>query len=436
MVDDEAATESLTRGFNPVPVPILSWQDEDGAHQVAIGEPTILGSSARATVVAKSASVSRVHVELTPVPEGLWVHDLGSLNGTWVGDLRVDRVCITRDARLRFGALEASVSFRPMPSVVQLPWPTSTYRGLVGSTAIMRTLFSMIERVGQTESAVLVLGETGTGKEGVARALHEASSRADKPFVIVDCAALAAGVVEAELFGHVRGAFTGATSARIGHIEAANGGTIFLDEVGDLPLDFQPKLLRALEAKSIRRVGENVQRSVDVRVISATHRDLAVMVGRGEFREDLYFRLGVIPIRIPPLRDRQDDIDLLTEHFLQQRGALDRTLSASELIGLRGRAWRGNVRELRNFVERIMALGTEQALELDAQRPDAPSPTNEPDGIFDKRYRQFREEWIDRGEQEYIRRLLARHDRNVQAAADDAGVDRTYIYRLIRRHSL
>jgi len=386
MVDDEAATESLTRGFNPVPVPILSWQDEDGAHQVAIGEPTILGSSARATVVAKSASVSRVHVELTPVPEGLWVHDLGSLNGTWVGDLR--------------------------------------------------TLFSMIERVGQTESAVLVLGETGTGKEGVARALHEASSRADKPFVIVDCAALAAGVVEAELFGHVRGAFTGATSARIGHIEAANGGTIFLDEVGDLPLDFQPKLLRALEAKSIRRVGENVQRSVDVRVISATHRDLAVMVGRGEFREDLYFRLGVIPIRIPPLRDRQDDIDLLTEHFLQQRGALDRTLSASELIGLRGRAWRGNVRELRNFVERIMALGTEQALELDAQRPDAPSPTNEPDGIFDKRYRQFREEWIDRGEHEYIRRLLARHDRNVQAAADDAGVDRTYIYRLIRRHSL
>ena len=199
MVDDEAATESLTRGFNPVPVPILSWQDDDGAHQVAIGEPTILGSAARATVVAKAASVSRVHSELTPVHEGLWVHDLGSLNGTWVGDLRVDRVCITRDARLRFGALEASVSFRPMPSVVQLPWPTSTYRGLVGSTTIMRALFSMIERVGQTDSAVLVLGETGTGKEGVARALHEASSRADKPFVIVDCAALAAGVVEAEL---------------------------------------------------------------------------------------------------------------------------------------------------------------------------------------------------------------------------------------------
>jgi DNA-binding NtrC family response regulator len=321
----------------------------------------------------------------------------------------------------------------------------------------MRELFAMLARVAPMNASVLIQGETGTGKELVARAIHDASPRASGPFVVVDCAALPENLLDAELFGHSKGAFTGAVGAREGAIESAHGGTVFLDEIGELPMSMQPKLLRVLESRTVRRVGESTYRNVDVRFISATHRDLLTMVSAGEFREDLYFRFSVIPIRVPPLRDRKEDIEGLVNHFLA--GAGGGTVSPELMRELAGRPWRGNVRELRNFVERARALGTTEALAMSSAdgtpRSDPRQPVAGPavapadpaaapaaglglgdPAMFEQVYKAFRESWIDAGEREYMRRLLLRHARNVSNAAREAEVDRTYIYRLIRKHDL
>jgi two-component system response regulator GlrR len=282
-------------------------------------------------------------------------------------------------------------------------------------------------RVAQTDAPVLILGETGTGKELAARAIHDASSRASGPFVIVDCAALADNLIEGELFGHTRGAFTGAVVARAGSFEAASGGTIFLDEIGELPLAVQPKLLRALESKLVKRLGENEHRKVDVRLVAATHRDLRQMVNAGAFREDLYFRIAVLPLTIPPLRARPGDIGTLFRHFLNGRRPVQQ-ISEGELAQM---PWLGNVRELRNFVERA-AIGATAAA-----HPYDPAGGEGLSGVgFEQPFKEFRERWIEQGEREYLRRLLERHDRNVAGAAEQAGLDRTYVYRLLRKHGL
>jgi transcriptional regulator with PAS, ATPase and Fis domain len=312
----------------------------------------------------------------------------------------------------------------------------------------MRELYAKLARVASCPAPVLIEGETGTGKELVARSLHAASPRASKPFVVVDCASLPTHLLEAELFGHTRGAFTGALGQRTGAIESAHGGTVFLDEIGELPMSMQPKLLRVLEARTVRRIGENEQRSVDVRFVSATHRDLQRMVALGEFREDLYFRLSVIPIVVPSLRDRLDDIETLAAHFMGE----DRASMSSELVDhLRRCPWTGNVRELRNFIDRIKALGEDEALELTearasrttvegppSRRPYAPSQSGvhlrvdaqAPLGPF----RAFRDQWADRVEQFYLESLLTRHNHNVTSAAKEAELDRTYLYKLMRKH--
>ena len=279
---------------------------------------------------------------------------------------------------------------------------------------------------------------------------------------MVDCAALPENLLDVELFGHARGAFTGAVGARPGAIESADGGTVFLDEIGELPIAMQPKLLRVLESRTVRRVGETSYRTVDVRFLSATHRDLLTMVNAGEFREDLYFRLAVLPVAVPALRERKEDIELLVGHFLRAAGGPVH-VSAELVRELTSRPWRGNVRELRNFVDRARALGATQALammphgaplpanpqvsadagplsspQLGIADVVAPSATASPldARIFEQSYKDFRESWVDSGEKEYVRRLLLRHDRNVAAAAREADVDRTYIYRLIRKHEL
>jgi two-component system, NtrC family, response regulator GlrR len=278
---------------------------------------------------------------------------------------------------------------------------------------------------------VLIQGETGTGKELVARSLHDASRRAGGPFVVVDCAALPETLLDAELFGHTRGAFTGAAGARPGSFEVASGGTIFLDEIGELPMGLQPKLLRVLEARTIRRLGENEARPVDVRFISATHRDLRTMVNARAFREDLYFRLAVLPVTVPPLRDRPRDIRALAENFL---GPAAVGLLTPELVAdLEGRPWVGNVRELRNFIERLTALGAAEALALpgaDAGSGSAPAR------LEDLPFQEARDEARERFERSYLSALLERHGHNVSAAARAAGVHRTYIYRLIQKYAL
>jgi transcriptional regulator with GAF, ATPase, and Fis domain len=413
--------------------PELAWTDEAGAHRHVIGGRTTLGSAPGAEVRVLDREVSRLHAELEPTEQGTWVRDLGSRNGTFVGGLRVTAALLPDGARLRLGGTDLTLRYPSAPAPVEL-WPGARFGGLIGSSAPMRELYAGLARVAESDAPVLLLGETGTGKELAARAIHAASKRAAEPFVIVDCAALAGSLIEGELFGHARGAFTGAIGARAGSFEAASGGTIFLDEIGELPLAMQPKLLRALESGTIKRLGESEHRRVDVRLIAATHRDLARLVNSGAFREDLYFRVAVLPLVLPSLRARPSDIPLLFQHFLAGREPRE-PIPEQALLEL---PWLGNVRELRNFAERVCAIGAGGTL-----APASPAsatveapPTDAGAIPFDQPFKEFRERWIDCGEREYVRRLLERHGRNVPAAAEAAGLDRTYVYRLIRKHDL
>jgi two-component system response regulator GlrR len=418
--------------------PHLYWTDADGPHSAVVESRMVVGSAGGVDLVVKEPTVSRLHAELDPRASGLWVRDLGSRNGSFIDGVRVESGCVPERGRLRLGALEVAVSYGPQPTPVAL-WGQARFGPLVGASTPMRELFARLARIAAAEATVLMQGETGTGKELVARALHDASPRAQGPFVIVDCGALPESLLDAELFGHSRGAFTGATGARPGAFEAAHGGTLFLDEIGELPLPLQPKLLRVLEARTVRRLGENDPRPVDVRFVSATHRDLRTMVNARAFREDLYFRLAVLPVTIPPLRERVTDIALLAEHFLPPES---RGLLTPALIGeLESRPWLGNVRELRNFIDRLTTLGEQEAL-------SAPSPTAAgaaeaepppmrrllPTEWLNLPLREVRERCMSQMEQEYIEALLDTHGHNVTAAAQSAGIDRTHLHRLVRKY--
>ena len=408
--------------------PTLVWSDEAGAHEVVVTGRTTLGSAPGAQVRVSDREVSRLHAELEPTGRGTWVRDLGSRNGTYVEDLMVTAALLPDAARIRLGGVEMVLRYPPELSPVE-QWAEESFGGLIGASAAMRELFAQMARVSESDAPVLIFGETGTGKELAARAIHDASARAKEPFVIVDCAALASTLVEGELFGHARGAFTGAVATRAGSFEAAHGGSIFLDEIGELPPAMQPKLLRVLESQSVKRLGESEHRRIDVRLIAATHRDLRLMVNAGAFREDLYFRIAVLPLVLPPLRARQGDIPLLVRHFLRGRQPRE-PIAERELAQL---PWLGNVRELRNVVERACAFGAKDALGAAA---GVSAPADAAAATFEQPFKDFRERWIDDGEREYVRRLLERHGRNVSLAAGAAGLDRTYLYRLIRKHGL
>ena len=443
--------------------PRISWLDGGRQCSAIIDGRVLVGSSPESGLVIHDPTVSRLHAELETKQNGLWVRDLGSRNGTFVDGLQVTGARVPDKGKIRLGSTELHVDYNPGQVRSIDVWPEAGYGKLVGRSVRMRELFATLSRVAPMDASVLVYGETGTGKELVARAIHDTSPRASKPFVVVDCAALPESLLDAELFGHAKGAFTGAVGPRAGAIESADGGTVFLDEIGELPIAMQPKLLRVLESRTVRRVGETTHRQVDVRFVSATHRDLLMMVNAGEFREDLYFRLAVLPVHVPPLRERTDDIEVLVSHFLEAAGGPGHIHPElrRELVS---RPWRGNVRELRNFVDRARCLGASQALAMtpstrssdgaipsaapsgeQTARPSAePPPAASPPAtfsptdarMFEQAYKDFREAWVDCGEKEYIRRLLLRHDRNVAAAAREAEVDRTYIYRLIRKHEL
>jgi two-component system, NtrC family, response regulator GlrR len=426
--------------------PKVTWTDLQGAHVFTLGDRAIAGAASEAAIVLKDPTVSRLHAELELRDDGIWIRDLGSKNGTFVEGVRVTGARVPRVGRVHLGSALVRVEYARAPDTRDT-WPEDHYGPLLGGSRPMRVLFAMIDRVARTEASILVQGETGTGKELVARAIHDASPRSKGPFVVVDCGAIPENLVESQLFGHAKGAFTGAMAPRMGDLEAADGGTLFLDEIGELPLSMQPKLLRALESRTIRRVGETATRAVDVRFVSATHRDLGAMVNAGAFREDLYFRLAVVPLRIPSLRERLEDLPQLVQRFVPKgSGAVNVELFAE----LSQRPWLGNVRELRNFVERALAMGTHEALrasdgdaKIGARRGGEGGEGAEAglvaaaSGVsLDQPLREFREQWNDHGEREYVRRLIAAHAGNVSAAAQTAGVDRTYVHRLIKKHGL
>jgi len=410
--------------------PELTWTDEAGPHRHLVAGRTTLGSAPGTQVRIADREVSRLHAELEPTERGTWVRDLGSRNGTHVGNLLVTAALVPDGAQIRVGGTELVLRYPPQPSPIEL-WPEDRFGGLIGTSPAMRELFAQMARVSVSDAPVLILGETGTGKELAARAIHDASARAAGPFVIIDCAALSASLIEGELFGHARGAFTGALAARAGAFEAASGGTVFLDEIGELSPPMQPKLLRVLESATVKRLGESEHRRVDVRLIAATHRDLRRSVNAGAFREDLYFRIAVLPLLLPPLRARAADIPLLYRHFLRGRQTAE-PVAERDLLQM---PWLGNVRELRNFVERACAMGAAAFEPREAPDPGADGAAAAALSL-EQPFKDFRERWIDQGEREYVSKLLERHQRNVSAAAEAAGLDRTYIYRLIRKHGL
>jgi transcriptional regulator with GAF, ATPase, and Fis domain len=419
--------------------PALEWTDSGGAHRVELHGQLIVGAAEHAHLRIADRAVSRLHAEIDVRTDGVWIRDLGSKNGTWVDGVFIRQARVSDGSTIRLGETSLRLGFAPEPGRVSL-WPTDRFGPLVGKSNVMRELFLRLNQYAASDAAVLVLGETGSGKELVAHALHERSARAEGPLVVVDCGALPEGLLESELFGHARGAFTNAVATRVGVLESAQGGTVFLDEIGELPLAMQPKLLRALESKTIRRLGETVVRPIDVRFVAATHRDLHAMVSAGAFREDLFFRLSVLPARVPPLRERLDDLPLLLAHFLGTSCELPARLSEQ----LRTHPWLGNVRELRSFTERVAALGAEAAWALtqgaeatstlvpDAA-PRAPT-TGFPPVDVGVPFKVLREEWNDHLEREYLSVLLERHGRDIGAIARAAGLDRSYVHRLLRKH--
>jgi len=316
---------------------------------------------------------------------------------------------------------------------------SAMWNGMVGRTPAMLDLFRFVERAAATDATVLILGESGTGKELIARAVHGLSERASKPFVAVNCAAIPSSLMEAELFGHARGAFTGATANRPGLFEEAHGGTLFLDEIGEMRRALQAKLTRALEARAVRRVGESQERPVNVRVVAATHRDLPSLVTQGAFREDLFYRLNTCIVRVPALRERADDIPLLAEWFLAQRDKPLR-LTAEANAALRAHPWPGNVRELRSALERAAIVAEGDII----ARDDLPgeisglsaSGVEPPLDLAALTYREAIERVRAEGVKRYLEVLLERFNGNVIAAAEHADLERESFYRLCRKFAV
>jgi len=345
------------------------------------GERFLLGSHPKNDLVIDDPRVSRFHCSIARM-EGAWsVVDSGSLNGTHLGGISVRDADLPTLCTLNVG--DSSVQFRELPAETEVELlDQANFGDIYGQSVPMQRLFAALEKIAASEVNVLIEGESGTGKELVAAELVRRGARARKPFVILDCSAISPNLIESEIFGHMRGAFTGADRERIGAFESAHGGTVFLDEIGELPIDMQPKLLRALEAREIRRLGDAAARKVDVRVIAATNRNLEREVNRGTFREDLYYRLSVVTLRVPPLRERLADLELLVQVFLRSmrpEHAAAALFTPELMARLARHDWPGNVRELRNYVERCIVL--EEAAPTGSERPPERATEARPTGI-------------------------------------------------------
>ena len=384
-----------------------------------------VGARPLADLVLHDPKVSGVHCEIIAGPT-VRVRDLRSKNGTFVGDLRIHDIEIPQGESIRVGDSHVTIVSQatfdiPLAEENQL-------HGLVGCSGAMRALMARVEQIAPSNATVLIRGETGVGKELVAEALHFGSPRASGPFVIVDCGSLPAGLIESELFGHERGAFTGADTTVRGAFERADGGTLFLDEIGELSMGQQPKLLRALESRRVQRIGASRDIKIDVRVVAATHRDLQLEVGKGNFREDLYHRLAVVPLLVPSLRDRPEDLPLLATHLLRQMNVEPADYLTRDSLDVMARHdWPGNVRELRNALERAVVL--RRGVEV-----DPPLRAVQAGGVdLSIPIRLGREQLVANYEREYLSALLRECDGNIALTARRAGVDRISIYRLMQR---
>jgi len=417
-------------------------------------------------VVLRDETVSRHHCRIIQEESGYVLVDLQSTNGTFIDKVRV------REAYLRPGCTiavgQSQLKFNAREEAMEIVPSRKDHCGdLIGRNAKMREIYTIIEKIAPTATTVVIEGETGTGKEVVAQSIHKLSTRSSGPLIVFDCGAVPPNLIESELFGHEKGSFTGAVMTRQGLFEMADGGTLFLDELGEMPLDLQPKLLRALEQREVRRVGSSKSVKVDVRIIAATNRNLEDEVRAGRFRQDLYYRLSVVRLMLPALRERADDIPMLIRHFLKSqpynRGAdgTQRVTSVSPAAGeaLVAYRWPGNVRELVNCMERAVSFCDGDIVQLDdlpehlletlgaaqtsagpetlraSTAADAPRP---PDELINGNvtFKDAKERWVSSFEKDYILSLLRRHGGNISHAARDADIDRKYFRKLMKKYDI
>jgi DNA-binding NtrC family response regulator len=436
LVETGLAT-SLARGKTATRTCICRvLHDDQVVSEVALGSrPLVVGAGKDCDLILTDAQVSRRHAELTLVPSGVRIVDLGSTNGSWWQGTRLSELVVPLGALVRFGG--TSVRFLSGQAPTVPPSQRARFGGLVGASVSMRELFAVLELAAPTDVTVLLGGESGTGKEVAARALHDHSLRAAGPLVIVDCGAISESLIESHLFGHVRGAFTGADRERKGAFVEASGGTLFLDEIGELPASAQAKLLRALEARTVQPVGSDRPVAVDARVIAATHRDLARLVDEKRFRFDLFYRLAVVHAIMPPLRERPGDLPALIDHFYEGRGIAAGPIAGDNLATLEAHAWPGNVRELRNVLERAWAMsggapfgklrlwvdggGAIEAREI----VDTGLP-----------FKEAKDRWVEQFERRYLAGVFASQGGNISRAAAHAGLSRRHMRELLRKHEI
>jgi len=435
---------------------------EQGQELTVARQTVTVGRSPVCDLTLTDKSVSPSHLSINAVDNGYVLRDEGSTNGTFYGDVKIREIFLRPGTVFRAG--NTVLKFRPTDDIVTIQLSDrDRFDKVIGTSVPMREIFANLERVSPSELTVLVQGETGTGKELIALAVHNHSRRAKKPFVVLDCSAIPRDLIESTIFGHEKGSFTGAISQHKGVFEQADGGTIFLDEIGELDLNLQPKLLRVLESRELKRVGGDRLVKVDSRVVAATNRDLRKMVTEGRFREDLYFRLSVMTIDLPPLRDRRDDVPLLVEHFLKmmnaQRADIGRTpleVSPEAMAALGERQWPGNIRELRNLVERAASLGegpvlTRQdfmlghaplaaASRVATAAASASAPAADGDLHYqvniDQAFKDAKQALLDQFETIYLRGLFERHKGNISQSAKAAGLTRYHLRELLKKHEI
>jgi transcriptional regulator with GAF, ATPase, and Fis domain len=405
-------------------------------------------------LVVSDDTVSRYHCKIVQEDTGYVLVDLGSTNGTFINRVRIREAYLKPGCTIGLGNTE--VKFHSADEKVEIvPSRKEKLGKMVGRHVKMRELYAVLEKIAPTATTVVIEGETGTGKEVVAQTIHELSPRASGPIMVFDCGAVPDNLIESELFGHEKGSFTGAIMTRQGLFEMAHGGTLFLDELGELPLDLQPKLLRALEQREIRRVGSNKPIKVDVRIIAATNRNLEDEVRAGRFRQDLFYRLSVVRVFLPPLRERADDIPLLIKHFLEANynkrpdGAVKVTATSRAAMDmLQAYKWPGNVRELVNTVERAVSFAEGELIEPrdlpetvrgEESAPRRPNSTSQPMQVLadvDSTFKDAKERWVSSFERDYILQLLKKNKGNISHAAREADIDRKYFRKLMRKYGI
>ncbi len=417
-----------------------------------------VGTSSKNDLVLTDKTVSRRHCEISVRNDRYFLHDLESTNGTELNGTPVVEAFLSPGARVRIGDTE--LLFEPKKKWERISdEKTGHFGAMYGRSQVMSEVFALLGKVARTDLSCILVGETGTGKELAARGIHDNSDRAKGNFIVIDCGAVSKTLIESELFGHEKGAFTGADRQRIGAFEASDGGTIFLDEIGELSIDLQPKLLRALERREVKRLGSARHLEIDVRVVAATHRDLHEMIKKGEFREDLYYRLAEVVVELPPLRARRDDVGVIAQRIFEEfstEGGGASSMSVEAVKELEARLWPGNVRELRNVLRRAMAMcvtGTIEVADLNlrgaermssrppppiaagagaAAAPGAPAP----DVSDNLPIKEARERWVAPMERAYLERLVRRCQGDLDRASTEAGIHRKSLERLLRQHGL